>query len=296
MTQIRELQKLKRAFELLDLKIATGVTLESALRAQAEAPRVSKQVAKQWDRLRDAIDHGRIPPRAGVRAFANLIEVQLFCATESHRRGFNAKIQSRVLGALSLTMIPLVSFLVRSPIVSLINLISVLLCVAGFCVLTLIAGRIQKQLWRLEWLMFWFYVGSLIEWGMTPAQALSQGLTTCELSARLPLRLREHLSTVATSLRQAEIPAPFPFPQSPKLDAMDFEIMNHFSRATTQGLQLSILIKNYTDIYQKWLQARLQAKAESSAYLNLIPLYFCFAPAIFLVLVGSLVMSLATGS
>jgi hypothetical protein len=292
---IVELQSLKSQFELLSLKIATGSTLEAALHQQKHQPIISKKISRQWSWLRENILNGRIPPRAGVNAFIDLIEVHIYCQSENQKRGLNAKIQSRVLGLLCVFTIMALSWIMNTPLWSVLNLISLSLVSIGYLCLNLIARRSLRQLWRLDWMMFWFYVGTLIEWGMTPAQSFIQSLGWCDHAQSLPNSMRESLQKLAKHLRLVNHELKNSLPSSINgIEKMDIEIISQFGVAASEGLQTSSLIKNYTLIYKKWMQEKLQATSETNSYLNLVPLYFCFVPAIFLVLIGQIILNLSS--
>ncbi|HVJ63805.1 MAG TPA: hypothetical protein VM901_00975 [Bdellovibrionota bacterium] len=294
--RIAELRKLQRAFEHLALRVAMGSTFEAALRSPRESPRVGRQLSRQWVWLREAITRGQIPPRAGIEAFGRLIEMQIYSLSQMRRHGLGAKIQSRVLGLVSVAAILALSFVMDAPLASPTNLIALALAGLGFLILSRIRRHIESHLWRLEWLLLWFYVGTLIEWGMTPAQALAQSQLWCELSSAVPRALRERVDIVARALRTAES-APEPLSKDfARFDPMDHEILTHFAQAAAEGLPTSLLLKNYGEIYRRWMQKVLEECAEKSAYWNLVPLYFCFAPALFVVLLGQILMSLTQAS
>lgn len=286
---LEELRQLRRSFEHISLKISTGSTLDATLRGQHQILFISKSIAKQWSWIRAAIFAGKIPAKAGVDAFAQLLDTHYLCRSEMKKRGLNSKIQSRVLGTVSLCMIVIIAFLMDAPLLSLTNALALSLCGAGFAVLNFVQKNVQKHLWRLEWLMLWFYVGTMIEWGMTPAQAFAQSLEWCQLSSAVPAFLRQESMRLAEHLRSGDVYRPDQTTALPKsLDAIDVDIMEHFQNSVSDGLQSSKVVKSYGQLYQRWVQDTLQAKADASAYLNLIPLYLCFAPAIFLVLFGQI--------
>jgi hypothetical protein len=221
--------------------------------------------------------------------------MQIYSLGQMQRHGLGAKIQSRVLGGVSLAAIAVLSFIMDTPLISATNLVALTLAGLGFVILSRIRRRIERHLWRLEWLLLWFYVGTLIEWGVTPAQALAQSQQWCELSSCVPRALRERVDLVARTLRTAEGAPEVTARDFAGIDPMDHEILTHFAQAAAEGLPTSALLKNYGEIYRRWLQKLLEECAEKSAYWNLVPLYFCFAPALMVVLLGQILISL-TGS
>lgn len=280
-SSIQELRKLSRSLEILSLKLASGMTLEAALRANTPFVKVPKALALQWIWMRDSIIEGHIPPKFGVEIFLQLVRTHELCLAQSRKHGLNAKIQSRVLVVVTILAMIASCFFVEAPLVSKSNLIAFALVGIGFAWLLKIEKALSKNLWRLEWMILWFYVRALTECGITPAQAFSQSLQWCPLSKAVPKELAVSCRNLLQSLRRGEAHAVPAMKPSRSLDTMDTIIIDQFAQATNEGIQSSVVVKNYGEQYARWLQESLIEKAERSAFLNLLPLYLCFAPAIF---------------
>lgn len=291
--QIQELRKLQRSLERIALNISTGSTLESAIKNCAEPLWVNESIAKQWKWIKNSVESGKIESKTAINSFNDLISLRLTCISEYQKNGQSAKIQSRIIFIFSLLSIIFVSWILGSKIFAIQNQIALCLCALGFAALKHIQNKSEKFLWRLEWIMSWVLTQSLVECGMTPAQSLCFSLELHPLSSKIPIELRNKLHELSNALKTGTTSSieNDQNKANPKYDFMDQDVLSHFSKSIETGLPVSKILSKYIAQYKDWVLISIQKNAEASAYLNLIPMYLFFAPAIFISVFGQVIKS-----
>jgi len=289
------MQKLLMESQIILARLKAGSAFSEACNG-FESQKTPIHLVNFWQSLINEVQNGRASATSSIEAFSDLVRLELYQQRELNKATRLPIVQSITLSIVTLLVAICSQFFFPENLKANLNelSISVLLILMGFGLFKFLIKRFKQKLWLAKWATFLKLTYYLMQQGQTLSVSINQ-IMKQNLFESFPASLKEQIHYIYSTLSNGLTLKDFQSntKQDPKIQ-IALEQVKLISLLSERGQPVTETIQLFSESAQTIFEEDIENSSTAVAMIVLFPMFFCYAPALLILIFSPILRSLTT--